>query len=371
MGTKRKADSLKDAGTGAAAAASSSSAHRAADTQAAVSVQTQMPRPQRSQAPPRSANTRSPVLTVLSPRLFPSPLCNCRSCTRLFRPPHFPALSACCTDALWTSVTPCLSLDCEFVGVGSDGKDDALARVSLVNFHEVVLYDRFVKPSEPVTDYRTAVSGIKPSLVHGKSAISFSQAQREVAKLIEGRILVGHAIHNDLGVLQLSHPKHLLRDTSRSRLLCPEGRPRSLKNLAREVLSLKIQAGAHDSVQDARVTLQLYKHFRVRWEKEIFEKTRGGGGKHAPAAAAAAGAAGASSSSSVAPAAAASSAASSSAASSARPASGGGGSFSAKRAAAQAESDAAKLEARRLAKVERNQRRKKMRTEQRAEKQFG
>lgn len=272
-----------------------------------------------------------------------------------------------------SSVTPCLSLDCEFVGVGVEGKDDALARVSIVNFHEVVLYDRFVRPSEPVTDYRTAVSGIKPGAVHGKSAITFAQAQREVAAMIEGRILVGHALHNDLTVLRLSHPKHLLRDTSRSRLLCPEGRPRSLKNLARDVLGLEIQTAAHDSVQDARVTLQLYKKHRTQWEKEIWEKQKKAvsAGRHAHAAPAAAAAAAGSSSSAAAPAA-ASAASSSSAASASRPSShSSGGSYSAKRANAQAESDAAKLEARRAAKVERNQRRKKMRTEQKAEKQFG
>lgn len=122
---------------------------------------------------------------------------------------------------LW-SVTPCLAIDCEFVGVGVEGVDNALARVSIVNFHSAVVYDKYVKPSEPVTDYRTSVSGIRPQHIHSKGAVTFKQAQREVAQLIEGKILVGHAVQNDLQVLLLSHPKHLLRDTSKYKGLCPD-----------------------------------------------------------------------------------------------------------------------------------------------------
>lgn len=119
-------------------------------------------------------------------------------------------------------MTPCVAIDCEFVGIGADGTGDALARVSIVNFHAHVLYDKYVKPVEPVTDYRTAVSGIRPAHIHSITAVSFKTAQREVADLLEGRIIVGHALQNDLSVLLLSHPKHLIRDTSKYKGLCPD-----------------------------------------------------------------------------------------------------------------------------------------------------
>lgn len=48
------------------------------------------------------------------------------------------------------------------VGVGHGGKDSVLARVSIVNHFGHCIYDKFVKPREKVTDYRTAVSGIRP-----------------------------------------------------------------------------------------------------------------------------------------------------------------------------------------------------------------
>lgn len=54
-----------------------------------------------------------------------------------------------------------LGLDCEMVGVGSEGKRSALARVTLVDFEGRVVYDEHVRPVERVTDFRTWVSGVK------------------------------------------------------------------------------------------------------------------------------------------------------------------------------------------------------------------
>lgn len=55
------------------------------------------------------------------------------------------------------------------VGVGFDGKQHMLARVSIVNSHGHVVYDSFVAPQEKVMDYRTPISGVKRSdLKNGK-----------------------------------------------------------------------------------------------------------------------------------------------------------------------------------------------------------
>jgi RNA exonuclease 4 len=49
------------------------------------------------------------------------------------------------------------------VGVGPDGTEDALARVSVVNYHGNVLLDVYVSPNQRVTDWRTKYSGIRPA----------------------------------------------------------------------------------------------------------------------------------------------------------------------------------------------------------------
>lgn len=161
-----------------------------------------------------------------------------------------------------------IALDCEMVGVGPDpDTDSALARISIVDYHGHQLYDSFVLPKEAVTDYRTFVSGITPQLL--RSARSLEVVQADVAGLLDGRILVGHSIRNDLDALLLGHPKRDIRDTSRYppyRKLAG-GRSPGLKKLARELLGITIQGGEHSSVEDARTTMLLF-----RKEKEGFER---------------------------------------------------------------------------------------------------
>ncbi|XP_064096124.1 RNA exonuclease 4-like [Macrobrachium nipponense] len=55
-----------------------------------------------------------------------------------------------------------VAIDCEMVGIGINGKESMLARVSVVNQYCRVICDKFVKPQEPVVDYRTEFSGIRP-----------------------------------------------------------------------------------------------------------------------------------------------------------------------------------------------------------------
>ena len=86
-----------------------------------------------------------------------------------------------------------------------------------------------------------------------------------MSQLIANCILIGHSLTADLQALQLSHPLHLLRDTAYFPLLCPH-RPRSLKALMLERLGVDFQNGEHDSVEDARAVLALYKSVQQEWE---------------------------------------------------------------------------------------------------------
>ena len=166
-----------------------------------------------------------------------------------------------------------IAIDCEMVGVGpTPDTDSALARVSIVNYHGHQLYDSFVQPKEAVTDYRTFVSGITPQLL--QSARTFEAVQADVAKLLDGKILVGHAIKNDLEALLLGHSRRDIRDTSRHPAFrqLAGGKTPSLKKLAREVLGVDIQGGEHSSIEDARATMLLFRREKAGFEKEHVKK---------------------------------------------------------------------------------------------------
>lgn len=102
-------------------------------------------------------------------------------------------------------LTEHLALDCEMVGIGAGGVRSALAQVVVINSREELVYSAYVRPSERITDYRTRVSGVRPQ--HMARAIPFSQAQVEISKILYQRVLVGHALHNDLKVCV--HFRHL------------------------------------------------------------------------------------------------------------------------------------------------------------------
>uniref|UniRef100_A0A3Q2Q6L3 RNA exonuclease 4 n=1 Tax=Fundulus heteroclitus TaxID=8078 RepID=A0A3Q2Q6L3_FUNHE len=172
-------------------------------------------------------------------------------------------------EKAFDGLTRVVAIDCEMVGVGPGGEDSILARVSLVNMFGKCIYDKYVKATEEVTDYRTAVSGIRPEDI--KDGEDIRTVQKEVGDILQGRIVVGHAIHNDLKILLLDHPKKMIRDTQKYkpfRRIAKSGRP-SLKVLCKEVLNVKVQQGEHSSVQDAQATMRLYTLVKKQWESEI------------------------------------------------------------------------------------------------------
>ncbi|KAF8716041.1 hypothetical protein RHS02_09970, partial [Rhizoctonia solani] len=166
-----------------------------------------------------------------------------------------------------------IAIDCEMVGVGENGSESSLARASIVDFQGRVVLDEFVLQRERVTDYRTQVSGVRPKdMINAKP---FSEVQARIATLLSSadRILVGHALHNDLTALLLSHPAARIRDTQvyagrkpnpgKGKGKAKEGEgektlwekyrsPRiGLKRLVKEELGLDIQVGEHSSVPRA------------------------------------------------------------------------------------------------------------------------
>lgn len=166
-----------------------------------------------------------------------------------------------------------VALDCEMVGTGPPPYlDHVLARVSAVNFHGEQLYDSYVLPTEGiiVKDYRTHVSGVKEEQLKPGYARPFAEVQKDVSNLLNGRILVGHALRNDLQVLVLSHPQRDIRDTFRYPKFREQnfGKPPALRNLAERELGMKIQVGEHSSIEDARATMMIFRKEKAGFEED-------------------------------------------------------------------------------------------------------
>jgi len=171
-------------------------------------------------------------------------------------------------------ITKYLAMDCEMVGTGPDGKESILAEIAIVNSYGACIYHAHVRPTEFVTNWRTAVSGIRPKdvLQNGKD---FAQVQQEVAEIIKDRIIVGHHLQHDWHVLKLSHPFKLTRDTAKYRPLTrSKAKPRALRWLCQKILGISIQKGAHSPIIDARASMLLYQAIKKEWEESISESFR-------------------------------------------------------------------------------------------------
>ena len=178
-----------------------------------------------------------------------------------------------------------VAIDCEMVGVGIGGKKSALARASAVGWSGDVLFDTFVRVPERVTDFRTRVSGVRARDINLKNdeAMDHEECRTAVGELLVGKILVGHALRNDLAALMITHPREEIRDTARYKpFMRATGRsggklrPRKLRDLVLENLGLKIQVEgeSHCSIDDARASMELFKSVKGQWEKELAAKSK-------------------------------------------------------------------------------------------------
>merc|ERR1712168_82022 len=184
-----------------------------------------------------------------------------------------------CVDEKRRYIAPCpenmVALDCEMVGIGK-GKRNALARCSIVDYHGNVIYDQYVKPSRPITDYRTKWSGILPC--HMKRAVPFQEARKKILAIISDKIVIGHSLHFDFKILKYRKHASEVRDTSRSVILrkeasFPLNHTPSLKKLTKGVLDRDIQTWTHCSIEDSVAAMDLYRAVEDKWEKELRDKT--------------------------------------------------------------------------------------------------
>lgn len=186
-----------------------------------------------------------------------------------------------------------VAIDCEMVGIGADGKQSALARVSIVDWHGLVLLDTFVQVPTRVTDFRTHVSGVTAKDIQprasttkhgdgsgGGGAMDVKECRDKVAAILKDKVLVGHALHNDLQALLLQHPKEDIRDTAKhrpfQRVAGIKWRPRKLRDLVKQHLGKDIQVAgeSHDSIEDASSAMELFKLVREEWEKDLEAKRK-------------------------------------------------------------------------------------------------
>ncbi|WEL38979.1 RNA exonuclease [Encephalitozoon hellem] len=126
-------------------------------------------------------------------------------------------------------------------------------RITMVDCSGKTIYDKIIKPREPVVDYLTKYSGLIKEVVD--KGVDIELVKDEIFNFIgTNTVIVGHGVENDLDSLKLYHERII--DTAHL-FLSPLGRKISLAQLSRTYLSKDIHVETHDSRIDAVTCLEL------------------------------------------------------------------------------------------------------------------
>ncbi|KDQ20682.1 hypothetical protein BOTBODRAFT_100412 [Botryobasidium botryosum FD-172 SS1] len=166
-----------------------------------------------------------------------------------------------------------VALSCQCVGVGSGGSVSMLARVSLVDYRGTVVFDKYVRPTTTIVNYRTSSTGLKEARLIAEDAILFQEAQARVAELLRNKIIVGHSLWTDFQVLGITHPASDTRDVAlflpfRQAIRMPN-QVIGLQTLVWTLMRRVIQEEHQDSVENARASMDLFRSHEREWEGVI------------------------------------------------------------------------------------------------------
>jgi len=156
-------------------------------------------------------------------------------------------------------------LDCEMAGVAS-GAGEVIMLCVTEYVTGAVLLNRYVNPSEKITQMRSSIHGISKSTLNdaisqGQTLSGWEGARSELWKYIDDNtILVGHALENDLDGLRMIHPRVVDSGILSRKEVGVHYLGGSLAALCSDLLNVEIRknkGATHDCLEDVLATREV------------------------------------------------------------------------------------------------------------------
>ncbi|MCJ1423563.1 poly(A)-specific ribonuclease [Sticta canariensis] len=153
-----------------------------------------------------------------------------------------------------------------------------LARVSVLRgagmLQAVPFIDDHIAIREPIVDYLTKYSGLKPGDLDASRSthalVTLKVAYKKIWLLLNlGVVFVGHGLPSDFRTMNIHVPKAQVMDTVDLFYIRARARKLSLRFLAFYLLHEDIQQNTHDSVEDARTALRLWYKYKEFCDAKI------------------------------------------------------------------------------------------------------
>lgn len=188
-----------------------------------------------------------------------------------------------------------VAIDAEFVSlqekeidIKSDGTRETirperlgLARVSVLRGsgedEGLPFINDYITISEPVVDLLTQYSGIHPQDLDPRfsthNLVPLKVAYKKLWLLLNlGVIFIGHGLPKDFRTINIHVPKSQVLDTVDLFHIKSRGRKLSLRFLAWYLLKEDIQLEEHDSIEDARTALRLWRKYEEFVDAGVVER---------------------------------------------------------------------------------------------------
>jgi PAB-dependent poly(A)-specific ribonuclease subunit 2 len=155
-----------------------------------------------------------------------------------------------------------------------------LGRISILRGQgvdeEVPFIDDYIKVQEEVIDYQTRYSGINPGDLDPATSphrpISRKAAYKKIWLLSNlGCVFIGHGLVTDFRTINIQVPPSQVMDTQTLFQSQNQKRKLRLSYLVWIVLKEKVQQGNHDSIEDARAALRLWRKYKEFADAGIVE----------------------------------------------------------------------------------------------------